>query len=354
MKKTKSNKSSSSKKNRSYNEQLLDYGDVSNLSKCAADYALSLADPFNGPEDACIPDYPALMTQRVRTFAKGAFATSNNAAAAGFGWIAFDPQRFCCSNASGLSFNVPASTQTAINFVPGQFTSVSSNSPFVLANFVPVPPATLQYRIVSAGLRIRYIGSELTRGGQIVGLHHPAHRTVWDFDIPSMDAFKESARLPVTREWTTLVWRPVDTDDLDFANTFSAVTPAESDTAYPMGFCIQAPDTTGAVPQSFEYEAYANFEFQGDILTNKKPSHVDPVGHGAVNAITSMALAIHGPTQTPSSHLGKAMLAAAHHYVGTHTSQANKGEEEEHSHASSTPWWQSLLGIAGPIIGALL
>lgn len=317
------------------------------MSQCAEDYAQSLANPFEGPDDPCIPDYPALMTGRFKVWAKGTFATSTNPAANGFGFIAVDPLNGMANDAGSVVTNAPASTDVVIAAQPfgAQEVVSNTNSPYATANYIPATPNSLQTRVVSSGLRIRYIGTELNRGGQIVGLHHPAHQTLSGFNIATMDTFKESGRLPVIRDWTTLLYRPVDTNDLNFVSTFN---PAVGQ--YFMGFCIQAADPSGANPQSFEYEFFSNYETQGAIVQNKKPSHVDPTGHGAVNAITNIASNLHKPHTTPSADVATAIVHAASNYLYHHTSKPSTPPKKE---SSSFPW-KEVLSIGGNVVSTIL
>jgi len=316
------------------------------LGSCSVDYARSLGNPFTGPENACIPDYPALMTGRYRTWIKGTFATSTNGAAAGFGYIVADPFGAVFSDTPGLMTNAAAGTEVAISMNGTAYTSNSTYTSAQLPN--------IQYRIVSAGLRIRYTGSELVRGGQVVGLHQPAHVALLNYNIANMDAFKESERLPVTRrEWTTLLYRPVDTVDLNFKNTAPAALPitALTDEWY-MGFCIQAADTSGANPQAFEFEFFVNVEIQGAVVLNKMPSHVDTAGHGAVNAITNMAPTLHKPHQKDSDDVASGLVSASAHYLHMHTSDPSIKPKQTVKDGDSS-WWQKLLGLAPTIISTV-
>lgn len=320
-----------------------------NMSHCAAEYAASLGNPFSGPETACIPDFPALMTGRRRVWAKGTFSTSTDPAASGFGFILADPFEATANDRNCVIVNAPASVTNVMigdpTGLPALVSVFKSNSEYTASNY-NIPG--MQTRIVSAGLRIRYCGSELIRGGQVVGLHHPAHSNLDSYNITFLDQYKESGRFQVSRKsWTTLLYRPVDTDDLDFVRVLPVTWAAGTQTFY-MGFAVQAADTSGANPQTFEFEFYVNYESQGAAISNKMPSHVDPVGHGAVNAITNIAPALHQPHTEDSTDVSKALVSAASHYIDKNTSDPHAEP------AKKTGFdWMGLLKMAGPAIGAV-
>lgn len=332
---------------------------VEDLSHCAADYAASIADPFNGPSNPCIPDYPALMTQRVTVWNKGTFSTGG-AASGGFGFITADPKRAaandsaCIFLSTGAAFaSTTISNNVATAGVAGRF----SNSPY-LTGTIGLP---LQFRVVSAGLRIAPTNPAMTRGGEICGLHDPAHLSLEARTIATLSTFLESERFPnISDRWTTVLYRPVDTDDLDFVTAIPVVTPSVNDPTMYMGFAIQAADTTGANPQTFIYEFFTHLEFQGASANNKIPSHVDPIGHGAVNAITNLAKNIHKPSQIPSGELAAAMVKGSGHYALNYMSAAkpvarvSRDSQKVGNSDGGSSFWHEILGIATSVLPTVL
>jgi hypothetical protein len=327
----------------------------SNLGACSEEYARSLADPIEGPEMACIPDYPALMTGRNRVWSKGTFSTSSNAAAAGIGFIVADGLIAGTNDFATVFTNAPAGASPVIDILTVANRSVfTTNSPYASPAF---SPNGVQERIVSAELRIRYTGPELTRGGQIVGLHHPGHTCLQGYSIANMLSYKEGKSFPISREWVRLLYRPVDTQDLDFVSAFIPAGVGVVGVSF-MAFIIQASDVTGATQQSFEFEFYANLETQGSIVVNKQPSHVDPVGHGAVNAISNMAPALHSPTKTPGTVLADSVVHAVSSYISTHVSNPSKPPTtaivKSNSNGSHELDWQQVLGFGGDLLKGVL
>jgi hypothetical protein len=201
---------------------------------------------------------------------------------------------------------------------------------------------------------VRFIGAELVRGGQIVGMHHPSHFSLQGYNIGTLDAYLESSRLPVSREWTSVVFHPVDTDDLDWQTTFPTFTPSVNDPSYYMGFLVQCPDTTGANPLLFEYEVHFNFELSGPTVLNKEVSHVDPVGHGAVNAAAMIMETVRKPHQVSTQSVASGLVTAASHYISAHTS--NPAEAPAHPATTSTSgsFWSTILKVGESLLPSIL
>lgn len=343
-----------------YNRRKRDQGDGhdhSNLSMCAADYAASLGDPFGGPENACIPDFPALMTGKNRVWARGTFSTSTAGAAGGFGYIDMTPEFGAANdNFNFVNTNGLTDVSTSIYGTPGSALNYASNSPYVAAAY---GVAGLQYRVVSAGLRIKYVGAEFYRGGTIYGLMSPSHGSLAGSTGANLLLYKEGKQMSVPDgKWTTLLYRPVEKADYDFKTALSPIG-VGTQTQY-MAFAIQAYDTSGANPATFEWEAYVNHEIQGAIVVNKTPSHVDVVGMGAVNAATVLSPALHSPTQNPVETISSALVSLTSHYLGSATSkpvppgsQSSRGSPASSGEQSI---WSEILGVAKdvlPVIGEM-
>ena len=325
----------------------------SNLSKCAQEYAASIANPFaDGPDGACIPDAPALMTRRTKVWSKGTFSTSTNAGALGTGYCVLDPLAAIASDRFCVYTNDPARTAASINIsTVGQYVGHSSQSEYLTAD---VSSTGIQPRVVSAGLKIRNISSTLNKGGFIVGLHEPAHVCLDGYDIPTMDLYLEAGdRLSAnSKEFSVLTYRPVDSTDLDWVEAFPAVNPSpgQANMAY-MGFIVQSPDSAGMNPQLYEYEAFVNFEVQGQRALGKIASHADPQGYAAVNAMTVFAKKLHSPHQDNPQHISSAFVEGSEHYLNNHMSHSKPAPPKKKKSGGS--FWSDLLDVAPSIIGGI-
>lgn len=313
---------------------------------------MSLANPFaDGPDGACIPDAPALMTRRVKVWTKGTFTTSTAGGGLGVGFIVLDPLSAFASDRSSVYANAPAATTPTIDMSTiGQYGASPSNSDYVTSD---LSPTGMQCRVVSAGLKIRNVSSTLNKGGFIVGLHEPAHVCLDGFTIPIMDLYLEASdHLPATSEsWSVLTYRPVDTDDLDWIAAFPGnPAPGASNRAY-MGFIVQSPDSSGANPQLYEFEAYTNFEVQGQKAIGKTPSHADPQGYAAVNAMTVFSSKLHSPHQEEPAEVSDALVKGVEHYLNSHMSFSAPSKQKESK--KDTSIWSTLIGAAPSIIGGI-
>lgn len=287
------------------------------LSHCAADYAAALANPFTGPL-ACIPDYPVLMTRKVRSFAKGVVSTGT----AGFGFVAITPQNGVANDLRFCGFTDAAFTGTAPTMTTGNVTGInysSSNAEYVAATF---GSGLNQYRVVSCGLRIRYVGTELDRGGQLVGYHDPQHFSIMASPgvgrtVSSLDGEVESRRFPVDRSWKTVLYRPVDDVDnqLDPGTRFMGpVLDVDADGVWYMTFYILA--ASAATSLTYEWEAYATYEISGRNVRGKTVSHFDPPGFASVHA-ASVQTQLLLPSQLNDGERVTSFLREAGSYLNT-------------------------------------
>jgi len=328
MQKKKNNKKKASKgqgsapkKTKATNQQVMvkatgggDHGfldPMTGLSKVAQIYAASLANPTIDME-AALPSFPAMMTRKMHVYSKGVFSTGT-LASGNFGWILFDPLRAAVQDLDCVDISLTTSTSTlALQTVPvvGDALFAFSNSEYLAASIGVTPLA--QFRLVSACIRVRYIGTNLNEGGQLVGLMDPNHGSLAGKTFANFDAYDESVRFPVDKKWTMISWKPVEASDLSFVSAF----PAKGNATYPMGFAVQGPS---GVQIPLEYEVYANFEFTGTNVRQKTPSPVDTLGFDAVHAITATG-DIGSPHQKdPKAHAAQTTKAAGAylHRVGS-------------------------------------
>lgn len=271
------------------------------MSKCAHDYARCLSNPFTGPL-ACVPSYPAMMSLKTRSWSRGTFSTGTN----GFGFVIVDPFRggFNDSNSVSWSTSLYAGTTCSVGGTDVLFSN--TNAQYQLSSLGD-DPALLQARVVAAGLRIRYIGTELNRGGQKIGLMDPTHDSLDGRNISSANNELQSKVFPVSREWSTVLYRPV----FDYELNYQQTSPPTNDEFY-MGFLVQA--ASSATPLEYEFEFYVITEYQGRTVRGQTASHHDPVGFAAVNttATTSKSLL---PNSEKDTHREESFLGQVSRYV---------------------------------------
>lgn len=282
---------------------------VVSISKCTNDYARALANPFTGPL-ACVPSYPAMMSLKTKQWTKGTFSTS---ATTGLGFCVVDPYRtaFNDVNSNVVSFSTYA-LSTINSLAPGAF-GFPTNAQFSTAELGPLP-SQLQFRLVACGVRIRYIGTELNRGGQKIGLMDPTRSSLDGHGIADFNAEITSVKFPIAREWTSVLYRPVDNADLTFA---TSITPGYN---FSMGFIVQGASST--TPLEYEYELYSVVEYQGRIARGQTPSHYDPTGMAAVNSVSVLSKALLPNSQSDAARETQ-IIGQTTHYIANGISHAN-------------------------------
>ncbi len=301
------------------------WADEDVLSPAISQYIDAIVDPFEAPP-CSLPNQPPLMTRPAKYWTKGTFSSSPVAGAGGVGFVIMNP-------GSGISNNTPSVlTNSAALALPqidittaGAFTNYFSNADYPAADF---GAAAKQGRVVAAGLRIRNITPNLSRGGQCIGLASPAHETLSGLTVTNLDAFQESARHggKDLSSWIEVTWRPVDTDDYDFMITFPAANQPNGAT---LGFIVVAPSGS---PQTYEFEAYGIYELQGQLVTSKTFSVADSKGFDAVSNSLVAAPKLHKPHVRDEKMRGAAKLAANFvvKHMSTHGGPAYPPPKQEH------------------------
>jgi hypothetical protein len=248
------------------------------ISDCTHNYARALSNPFTGPL-ACVPSSPSVLSYKLKAFSKGEFSTGTS----NFGFIIADPFTGIANDVAFVHHSTATYTLTSIApLFSAQTAFAQSNSPFLNAAFGSGANAN-QYRVVAAGLRIRYIGTELNRGGTIIGFSDPTHSTLINQTSASMLGEVTARKLPVTKEWAILLWRPALINDYSFTTQF----PNANITASifgPMGFIVESPVGSQS---AYEYEFIACYEVNGRNVRGQSMTKVDVVGQSAV-ASTSL------------------------------------------------------------------
>lgn len=228
----------------------------------------SVEDPFDSSIiTPYIPSYPARRTLKTRVFAKGTLATSSTT---GIGYLTAALQAAHGSDNSVGVYTTAANVIVATGSVPTTaagtgIVTFSSNSPFTQSNF----GTDLQYRLVSLGIRIKYTGSELNRGGSIVAFEHPLHQPINGYTLAQMLAFDQAVKLSVKDDsWMEVKYHFLDNNDFQF--DYQAVSNPV------LALAITAPSATTSIP--FDWEMVANYEIVGTKARGASPTFSDIVG----------------------------------------------------------------------------
>lgn len=308
--------------------------DFFRLSDCGRKYATALTNPFgmvdgrmtaenaDRSEDgshACIPSFPPLKSRRLKSFMSGTFYGGSD----GYGSISFAPRRLAnnyplfmdwapilaTGPAAADTGRFPPTLDTHVA-VPPVYNQFSLNTDYTTTACVVVNNVGIKSRVVSAGLRIRYVGAELTRAGIIHAIEEPDHASIAGFTSAVVGGFESSFRSPVDREWTSLVYTPVEGPDFEYLLDWASNSSGAPPNTYPhfMGFLLE-----GVPPGSaFEFEAVVLTEVNGRGVRDLTESESDPLGFASVlNTISPTRQAnlnMQGPRVTQND-MGKAVVA---------------------------------------------
>jgi len=257
------------------------------LMGCTKHYLASLLDPTSdSSRGACVPSGYPIASQKVRQFMRG----SVGAGTTGVGYVQWTPswandvqQVFATTNTSvgtlGTVFTAFTNPMLAAN---GTMTTLPYNSAQCTSSF-------LDSRLVSGCLRVRYTGTEDTRGGIFSLLEEPDHNGLGPITPSQMLSYENCQRIRPSGdgEWATVCWSgPCRQSEVDYSNL----------AGIPGGkvIAILIESANGLANASYEWECWINIEYVGSIPTGKTESHVDPSGFSKVTSATKAATA-NGP-----------------------------------------------------------
>ncbi len=203
-----------------------------------------------------LPIEPGLRSQKMKLWVKGTMTTGTQ----GFGFVA-GTMSWAADSSNVYVTDATYAGQVVTDTAAG-VTGMFPNSPYAASLFSATNPGGVCGRAVAGGIRVRYIGTELNRGGQILALEHPDHNSMVNMTLPDMLAFPEAHLEAVDRSWHTVHWTHVWPGEETFTNTTEpAVGPVETHNRYPiMAIAVQAPS---GVQGLFEFESYTLVEFIG-------------------------------------------------------------------------------------------
>lgn len=296
---------------------------IPRLSMCAQHYARALTNPFGRfSELPCIPDTNIIPTSKFNFKVRGTFQTGT----AGVGWVVFDPFTALFSN-SGIadaivddpvlyttsSFNGDSYDWTASGglITTGGVKTAESNSPYARA-----PGSTTQWvaRVVAAGLKVMYMGSNFKNQGTVYLYQSPGNDNIPKGSVGS-DLLNSNYTqvLPVSRKPEYVFYQPKRPHDNEFQETTEFFPSDTGNQQFILMIYIEGGDDT--TPQSWSFEATAFYEVQGKGLT-LTPSHSDSAGFGAVLS----SLPNVNPTSAPES-VTSMILKKAGDYILNYGSQ---------------------------------
>jgi len=267
----------------------------------------AIVNPFAVQGSPCIPDSVVLPSFKITTKARGVFSTGT----AGGGFIIYDPFAMIVNDGTFTATTLDAAiiytdttyARTDIYCTNGSTITTGvhpaySNSILATSDMDHSTQisANREFRLVGAGIKIKYVGSNFRNQGQIACFRNQSSESI-GINIPNVNTFNffmndnYSTMKPVTRQEQYNYYVPDD----PFFIAYNPISDFQDGANhYCMGFLINGGDTTE--PQSWMYEAVAHFELVGNGFTLSK-SEGDPVGHDLVLG----ALPNTTPTSSPAS-----------------------------------------------------
>jgi len=237
-------------------------------------YCQTLCNPFV-PTSCGVPAWPAEPSRNVHIWVRGTTVASSSEK---FMFVLFNPKSSIIN--SGFAEDAFCVYTGAHNYGDTMFQrngavagvqEYASNSPYNASFFDNANHN--RWRMVSAGLRVRYTGTEMARGGTLVGLNRPNLSGERFADLMKYP-FVHS--VPVEKKWTTVLWAPRNPDDMAYQGIYvepSIDAPQVlNDQYFELGICGNVADATAG--GTFEFECFANFEVTGESLSNVIPRSV--------------------------------------------------------------------------------
>lgn len=266
------------------------------LSKCSDTYLKCLMNPFDSTiKGACVPDLNATPSTKLTFLTRGTVTVGS----AGTAWVAFNPW-FPGSNVDCIAWTdgshyAGSGFDMAVAIPPTYFSSPQFQCPYSGSSFVE-GGGTMAYRVVGAGLRVRYQGAEIYRSGQLVPFRHPDNGSINALTVAQILAFNEIKTYPANRRWHEMAWAPMSLvynqttfGGFEYVGGFtSGFLPWEEPNT--IGICIENCAIGAGIPNAtFEWEAIGHYEFVGNTF-GTSPSHSDLTGMTAIRNIQGGAM----------------------------------------------------------------
>lgn len=283
------------------------------LSGCARGYATALKCPFwfkdrscaakvaslkvNPEMNPCIPMFPAIKTRKFYANAAGTMG-----APVGFegAFIAFAPWRLANDNDTTKDV-APAIlfTRSAVGGVSNAFPVMDTggvwnngasnlNTDYNTASLINVGGVGIKYRVVGAGLRIKYTGNMINASGIAACVEQSDHETLsaqtMD-NVAQLDSYFSvsvvSAMEKQNDPWIYLTYTPVAMDDFDFNDDTiaNATWPNVGNKNHFIGILLSGIPVGG---DFFSWEAIVHYEAIGQAVRGKTDTPADPLGTASV------------------------------------------------------------------------
>lgn len=294
------------------------------LSHCALKYALAISDPWHkDAQGACVPRHPSRPSQKITEFSRFQITVGGGTNVnASVGAIYILPSLANDSPAILYADNITQlgalPTATQIQALVPFMKAITPNSPYNSSQLTTTlgssaGPAA-QGRIVSSGVSIQYMGSELNMGGIYSMYVSPNHDNMASYNGAALASYDETLieRITTKRQWLV-------TSGLD-----------ETELVYNLSTAIDTTGTTLVTPLVYPF---SNGQvFSGAVLTSQWSGTL-----GTALTSTSTTVSLTGVVGTiPGSGSVLYLNNAGAASVGTPTTLAYTGATQSGSTATLT------------------
>jgi hypothetical protein len=241
-------------------------------------YLSAYADPFGVVNPPGLPTFPSQPSRKIALRIKGTLTVGTG----GWGFAALQPNP--ASDATSLLYSGSTYAGTSIaTSGTGVNAANFTNAPVVTASYTS---SAYQQRMVMCALRVRYTGSENSRGGVIYPANLPDHKTLDGITATALTSNAPCAdSYPVTRQWVTVRSHPVTPAETDYqSNIGFAGVPI-------IGFLISS--TAGL---TFEFDGVAMFEIIGGVGSDCTMTKASVHGPGILSQLTNNPI-VHNAAQ---------------------------------------------------------
>lgn len=299
-------------------------GDIGiHLSPATEAYATAMLNPSDSPA-AGMP-IGGLPSEKNKCWARGRMSTGTN----GVGYILGVPAGIAvndgrCAFVTGSAF---AGTTISNTVVANQVIPVSSNSPYNTTQF---GSATLKARFVCGEIRVRYIGTELNRGGDAVVYCDTNHNSLIGFSEAQLLSYSACGRSFISmNEWISCKYNGV----VDPTEENYVIDPISSVLAKNANACMVIWINSAVAAQPFDYEVWGHFEVIGSLGAAMTTVAPDPIGHTATNGASQKAQIDHPGSHDEQGYVEKALTTVLHTVT---TGQSRVGDNLDHKGVMQT------------------
>lgn len=280
------------------------------VSTAAEAYMHGITNPSDAP--ACGMPIGGIPSEKNKCWARGRMSTGT----AGAGYILGIPSGITCSDSNCAFVTGPLFAGTTISntVVTNSVIAVKSNSSYTYSQF---GSATLKSRFVCGEIRVRYIGTELNRGGDAVVYCDTNHNSLLNYTEANLLSYAAAGRSFIgMNDWISCKYNGVvDPNEENFI-----IDPSSSVLTKNANPCMAIWINSAVPAQPFDYEVWGHFEVIGSLGANMTTVAPDPTGHTATNSAAQETQINHpGSHEEPGYMQG--LLTKVFHTVATGASK---------------------------------